>query len=91
MDKEEEILEILKNDLPSIDLNKIQILYGPDGETNCITLIISNEDHTLCNALRFMLNKNPDVQFAGYVIPHPSDPKVNFRIQTEGTTNQKNH
>jgi len=31
--------------------------------------------------------KNPDVEFCGYSIPHPSEPKMNVRIQTyEGTT-----
>ena len=25
---------------------------------------------------------SPDVEFCGYSIPHPSDPKMNLRIQT---------
>lgn len=41
-----------------------------------------NEDHTLGNALRYIIMKNPDVEFCGYSIPHPSDPKMNLRIQT---------
>ncbi|RDA95740.1 hypothetical protein CP533_5079 [Ophiocordyceps camponoti-saundersi (nom. inval.)] len=45
-----------------------------------------NEDHTLGNALRYMIMKNPDVEFCAYAIPHPSEPKMNIRIQTyEGT------
>ena len=27
--------------------------------------------------------KNPDVLFCGYSIPHPSEAKVNFRIQSK--------
>ncbi|KAI1008099.1 hypothetical protein K3495_g141 [Podosphaera aphanis] len=46
-----------------------------------------NEDHTLGNALRYIIMKNPDVEFCGYSIPHPSEPLMNVRIQTyEGTT-----
>lgn len=28
---------------------------------------------------------SPEVEFCGYSIPHPSDPKMNLRIQTYGT------
>lgn len=28
---------------------------------------------------------SPDVQFCGYCITHPSESKINFRIQTRGT------
>ena len=27
---------------------------------------------------------SPDVELAGYSIPHPSEPKMNMRIQTDG-------
>ncbi|CAD0042562.1 unnamed protein product [Aureobasidium pullulans] len=40
------------------------------------------EDHTLGNALRYIIMKNPDVEFCGYSIPHPSEAKMNLRIQT---------
>merc|ERR1712060_398211 len=40
------------------------------------------EDHTLGNALRYMLMKSPDVEFAGYTVPHPSEPFMNVRVQT---------
>ncbi|TPX09003.1 uncharacterized protein E0L32_009582 [Thyridium curvatum] len=46
-----------------------------------------DEGHTLGNALRYIIMKNPDVEFCAYAIPHPSEPKMNVRIQTyEGTT-----
>ncbi|KAL4092969.1 hypothetical protein PRIC1_011958 [Phytophthora ramorum] len=35
------------------------------------------EDHTVGNALRY-----PDVDFCGYMIPHPSEPKMHMRLQT---------
>lgn len=28
---------------------------------------------------------SPDVEFCGYSIPHPSEPKLNLRIQTYGS------
>ncbi|KAF1813114.1 RBP11-like subunits of RNA polymerase [Eremomyces bilateralis CBS 781.70] len=40
------------------------------------------EDHTLGNALRWIIMKNPEVEFCGYTIPHPAEAKMNFRIQT---------
>merc|ERR1712230_192336 len=49
--------------------------------------VFDEEDHTLGNALRYIIMKNPDVEFCGYSIPHPSEALMNIRIQTyEGTT-----
>jgi len=62
-----------------------------------VTFQIHDEDHTLGNALRYIImkkfvypvvgvdvNGSPDVEFCGYSIPHPSEPKLNLRIQTYG-------
>jgi DNA-directed RNA polymerases I and III subunit RPAC2 len=46
---------------------------------------IHKEDHTLGNALRHMIMKNPHVEFCGYTAPHPSEQKIHLRIQTDGT------
>ncbi|XP_046854262.1 DNA-directed RNA polymerases I and III subunit RPAC2-like [Xenia sp. Carnegie-2017] len=54
-----------------------------DDET-CRTFVLHEEDHTLGNSLRFMIAKNSDVSFCGYTIPHPSEHKINMRIQTNG-------
>ncbi|GAB2282133.1 hypothetical protein Dimus_016687 [Dionaea muscipula] len=48
------------------------------------TFSIAEEDHTLANALIFVLNKDSRVTFCGYSIPHPSEARVNIRIQTTG-------
>ncbi|KAL0721940.1 hypothetical protein Bca4012_036539 [Brassica carinata] len=45
---------------------------------------LAEEDHTLANAVRFMLNQDPRVTLAGYSIPHPSLECVNVRVQTTG-------
>merc|ERR1711957_896285 len=47
-----------------------------------VTYQFKGEDHTLGNATRYMLMKNPDVEFAGYTVPHPSEPFMNVRVQT---------
>lgn len=44
--------------------------------------MFQNEDHTLGNVLRVVLAGHPDVEFVGYTIPHPSDNKMNLRLQT---------
>merc|ERR1712071_177301 len=46
------------------------------------TFAIGNEDHTLGNALRHVLMNNSKVGFAGYSVPHPSEPVVHIRVQT---------
>jgi DNA-directed RNA polymerases I and III subunit RPAC2 len=58
---------------------KVEVI-GSD-ET-CLTFTVHGEDHTLGNALRYVLMKNADVEFCGYNIPHPSDNFVNVRVQT---------
>ena len=42
-----------------------------------------NENHTMGNALRYLLMKDKDVDLAGYSILHPSESKMNLRIQTK--------
>ncbi len=43
-----------------------------------------DEDHTLGNSLRNILSQRADVEFCGYSIPHPSENKLNLRLQTIG-------
>lgn len=50
------------------------------------TFAIGNEDHTLGNALRHVLIQNSKVSFAGYSVPHPSDPVVQIRVQANEPT-----
>ena len=47
------------------------------------TFQFHQEDHTLGNALRYMLARKPNVQFAGYCVPHPSESVMNVRVQCE--------
>ncbi|KAL3643609.1 hypothetical protein CASFOL_014424 [Castilleja foliolosa] len=50
------------------------------------TFSLSDEDHTLANSLRYILNQDSRVAFCGYSIPHPADARVNLRVQTTGET-----
>ncbi|CEP63097.1 DNA-directed RNA polymerase core subunit RPC19 LALA0_S07e02322g [Lachancea lanzarotensis] len=68
-----------------LDKEKIKLLSSATSEDGkCASFQISEEDHTLGNALRYIIMKNPDVEFCGYSIPHPSENLLNLRIQTYG-------
>ncbi|CCJ30651.1 unnamed protein product [Pneumocystis jirovecii] len=64
------------------NIKKIHIIPSVSNDLTSVTFQIIKEDHTLANALRYIVMKNPDVEFCGYSIPHPSEPTLNFRIQT---------
>ncbi|KAI5966833.1 RPC19 [Candida pseudojiufengensis] len=66
------------------DVDKIKLLPGSSEDGTAASFQILEEDHTLGNALRYMIMKNPEVEFCGYSIPHPSEKKLNIRIQTYG-------
>ncbi|KAI0697033.1 RBP11-like subunits of RNA polymerase [Cytidiella melzeri] len=60
---------------------KIQILKGAEADLSAATYQIFDESHTIGNALRWMLMKNPKVSFCGYSAPHPSENHIHVRIQ----------
>ncbi|ROT38507.1 RBP11-like subunits of RNA polymerase [Sodiomyces alkalinus F11] len=63
---------------------RVRIL--PGSTDSAASFEFRNENHTLGNALRYIIMKNPDVEFCAYSIPHPSEPLMNLRIQTyDGT------
>ncbi|CBH17123.1 DNA-directed RNA polymerase II, putative [Trypanosoma equiperdum] len=43
---------------------------------------LDREDHTLANLLRMRLHENPLVHIAGYRVPHPTQHRVELRVQT---------
>eukprot|EP00746_Dinoflagellata_sp_MGD_P121651 gnl/MRDRNA2_/MRDRNA2_56760_c0_seq1.p1 gnl/MRDRNA2_/MRDRNA2_56760_c0~~gnl/MRDRNA2_/MRDRNA2_56760_c0_seq1.p1 ORF type:complete len:122 (+),score=22.25 gnl/MRDRNA2_/MRDRNA2_56760_c0_seq1:111-476(+) len=47
-----------------------------------VTFQFQGEDHTFGNVLRCMLMKDPDVEFGGYCVPHPSIDEMNVQVQT---------
>ncbi|KAJ2786214.1 RNA polymerase subunit AC19 [Coemansia javaensis] len=66
---------------------KLGILPGASADLTSVTFCIKEEDHTLGNSLRWAIMQNPQVDFCGYSIPHPSEAKMNVRIQTTEQTN----
>jgi len=60
---------------------KIKIMKGAESDLSAATFQIHDETHTMGNALRWMLMKNPKVEFCGYSAPHPSENLIQLRIQ----------
>lgn len=56
-------------------------ILNQEHQGRCATFELLEEDHTLGNALRHMILKNPNVKFCGYAVPHPNERKINFQIQ----------
>lgn len=61
------------------------------GPATSRTFAIGDEDHTLGNSLRHVLIRNKKVGFAGYSVPHPSEPVVQIRVQTTKGSSSKNN
>ncbi|KAF2669175.1 DNA-directed RNA polymerase I and III polypeptide [Microthyrium microscopicum] len=70
-----ELPPVLKGDEKLIELL-------PGATDNAASFLFRYEDHTLGNALRHIIMKNPQVEFCGYSIPHPAEAKMHIRIQT---------
>ncbi|KAK1756091.1 hypothetical protein QBC47DRAFT_379051 [Echria macrotheca] len=67
--------------------DELRIRVLPGSTDHAASFEFLNEGHTLGNVLRYVIMKNPDVEFCAYAIPHPSEAKMNVRIQTyEGVT-----
>ncbi|WVQ78206.1 hypothetical protein IAT38_000289 [Cryptococcus sp. DSM 104549] len=60
---------------------KVTILPGHEPDYSACTFCLWEEDHTLGNALRWIIMKDPEVEFCGYTAPHPSEPKIHIRVQ----------
>ena len=56
-------------------------------DKNKLMIEISDEGHTLCNALKEELYNDKSVKAAGYNIRHPLFGKPNFFVDTEGREN----
>ncbi|TEB34243.1 RBP11-like subunits of RNA polymerase [Coprinellus micaceus] len=56
-------------------------LPGAAPDLSAATFQIFDESHTIGNSLRWILMKNPMVEFCGYSNPHPSENVINLRIQ----------
>ena len=70
-----------------VKINRAEIPFElrGTGPPTSRTFVIGDEDHTLGNALRHVLIRDPRVAFAGYCVPHPSEPVVHLRVQTHAS------
>jgi len=85
MHDEQQAAEDTQHGMFTGDRSRITVL--PGATDTAASFQFADEGHTLGNALRYVIMKNPLVEFCGYTIPHPSEPKMNLRIQTyENTT-----
>ena len=51
----------------------LEMVQAPGTDRHCVTFVLHEEDHTLGNSLRYMIMKNPEVEFCGYATTHPSE------------------
>merc|ERR1712062_359274 len=77
-----DIIQVPWEWIEGADAPKVQKYGSDDGEN--ATFRIKGEDHTLGNALRWMLatSNRKSVELAAYTIPHPHSDAMNLRIQT---------
>ncbi|CZR60048.1 probable DNA-directed RNA polymerase I/III chain AC19 [Phialocephala subalpina] len=86
MAPEAEDVSMSEAPMEEITIQEQRIRILPGSSETAASFEFKNEDHTLGNALRYIIMKNPDVEFCGYSIPHPSEAVMNIRIQTYDNT-----
>jgi DNA-directed RNA polymerases I and III subunit RPAC2 len=76
-----------------MSVNEVKLKKAPitfqvrgSGPPTSRTFAIGDEDHTLGNATRHILMQDNRVAFAGYSVPHPSEPIMHIRVQTKPDT-----
>ncbi|RDW83923.1 DNA-directed RNA polymerase core subunit RPC19 [Aspergillus mulundensis] len=84
LDAQAQNQEHIEQDESVLEQKRIVVL--PGATDTAASFQFEGEGHTLGNALRYAIMKNPEVEFCGYTIPHPSESKMNIRIQTYDST-----
>jgi len=80
----EKKLNFLKSELNANESSKIKEKIS-DNLMDAKDFIIIDEDDTLGNLIAYYLYKNKkQVEYAGYLIPHPLDNKLIIRLKTKG-------
>jgi len=54
---------------------------------NAGKFVVEREDHTLGNVVRMQLLEDPRVNFAGYLMPHPLEHKIEIHVHTTPDSN----
>ncbi|KAJ5279999.1 hypothetical protein N7478_005371 [Penicillium angulare] len=84
--QDQSMVDAVEQPQEELVLDERRILVLPGSSETAASFQFEGEGHTMGNALRFAIMKNPAVEFCGYTIPHPSDAKMHLRIQTIETT-----
>ncbi|GIK06456.1 RNA polymerase subunit AC19 [Aspergillus viridinutans] len=82
----QELEQQQESEQEEFELEEKRIVVLPGATETAASFQFEGEGHTLGNALRYAIMKNPEVEFCGYTIPHPSEAKMNLRIQTYDST-----
>ncbi|CAG2123466.1 unnamed protein product, partial [Medioppia subpectinata] len=69
--------------------SRLEVIETTNGG-ECAIVSLTDEDHTLANALRYVMVRNSDVKFFGYSMPHPNDNVVLLQIQMNAGLNAIN-
>ena len=56
---------------------------------NAGTYVVQKEDHTLGNTVRMQLHRDPNVVFAGYQVPHPSDNRIVIKVRARSPRRER--
>jgi DNA-directed RNA polymerase II subunit RPB11 len=68
------------------------VTYQTDeGVEDAGTFTLAKEDHTIANLIRKQLLLDPNNLFAGYIVPHPLQHRVQIKIHTKPGNNSKPH
>lgn len=78
----EEKLELLLQSIEENNENKIQISKS-DKLFESYNFLIFDEDHTLGNLITSYLLDIPEIEYSGYIIPHPNDNKLIITTATK--------
>lgn len=81
-DPDRQIIDDFERGTPAAGGRMITELAAEDPMN--VTFLLRHEDHTLGNALRYVIGLYDDVDFVGYQLPHPSEYLIHLRIQSKG-------
>merc|ERR1711912_20327 len=77
-------LHLIDNSFQNTSKHVIEVKELDDDET-CCTFVLHHQDHTLGNSLRSIISQYEGVELCGYTNPHPLEPKIHLRIQTDAS------
>jgi len=71
----------------AVAVEKVALL--PGSTPSSAIFVVTDEDHTLGNAVRHVAAQDASVKLAAYSIPHPLENKMRLQIDTRGNVTAK--